>query len=294
MSQDTGADGASTQDSSGDPDSGCGSGGLLCACANSQGCTTGFCASALAVGPSLYAAAGSSNFCTVACCTSADCPGSSVCYASGAGGQYCVDPAWLGRSAAQGGLIGGASCGVDGDCRSGLCAGAACADTCCSLAYSATQCDASTVCAFGTFPGNGFDTHFAARCAPPGGTIGYGDPCGSNDQCVGGLCYNYGGGTACTNPCEANTDCPEGSGCFYDVMGNDVYAACFPTMGTREEGAACMMDTDCRSEWCQTTSLCTSTCARNADCTVVGGWTCRPEGETIDMTLMYDVLMCGP
>lgn len=272
-------------------DSGCG-GKMLCPCANTQGCTEGFCADELAVSPALYTAAGSTNFCTRPCCTSADCSGSTVCFDTGAGGSYCVNPAWLGRGS-TGARGGGGTCTHDADCRSGLCSGGACADTCCSLAYSATQCAQGTQCVFGSFPGRAFDTHFAPHCAPSVGTLMYADPCSSSNQCPGGLCYNDGAGGGCTNPCEANADCPQGNACYWDLVGSDVIALCFPQVGGGDEGASCTVDSDCRGDWCETSSICTTTCFRDSDCTV-NGWTCRPETETINQTSMYEVLVCGP
>lgn len=263
----------------------------LCACQNDSECPQGVCANSLMVTPALYAAAGGASFCTFACCTSADCPSGTVCFASGAGGQYCVAPSWIGRSA-PGASLGGAACSADSSCRSGLCAGGRCADTCCSLASSASQC-ASGVCAFGAFPGRTFDTHFAPHCQPQTGSLGYGAACSSSSQCRGGLCYQSGGGGNCTNACETSTECGSGNGCQLDQQGQDIYAACFPTPGATAEGQACTMDQQCAGYWCNSESKCTNVCFRNQDCSSVSGWYCRPEADTVP-TGTYDVLVCGP
>ena len=76
----------------------------------------------LTVSTPLYMANNSTNFCTKPCCTTADCDSSTVCFATGAGGNYCVNPTWIGRTATFGTATGGAACKVDSDCRSGLCA----------------------------------------------------------------------------------------------------------------------------------------------------------------------------
>ncbi|HEX8792265.1 MAG TPA: hypothetical protein VF765_15025 [Polyangiaceae bacterium] len=263
----------------------------LCACQNDTECPKGgVCANSLTVTPALYAAAGGASFCTLACCSSADCPAGTVCFASGAGGQYCVAPSWIGRSA-PGTALGGAACSSDGACRSGLCASGQCADTCCSLASSSSQC-AAGVCAFGAFPGRSFDTHFAPHCQAQTGSLGFGASCSSSSQCRGGLCYQSGGGGNCTNPCETSAECGPGNGCQFDQQGQDVYVACFPTPGSKADGLACTMDSQCAGYWCNSSSECTGACFRNSDCTV-SGWYCRTEADTVP-TGTYDVLVCGP
>lgn len=284
---DTGGGG---EDGSAPPDGGCS--GILCPCANGGDCPSGVCAQSITVGAALFGAAGGNNFCTQGCCTSADCPAGTVCFASGQGGQYCVNPAWLGRSAPGANALGGATCSTGTDCRSGLCSGSRCADTCCSLASSSTECDDGAVCVFGTFPGqSSIDTHFAPSCSA-GGPGTYGADCSGNGDCQGGLCYQTNMGAYCTNPCRSQAECGDGSACQVDQEGNDVYAACFPWPATGGQGAACTSDEMCQGDWCGTSSQCTSICFTNADCTVVG-WTCTPQPSTLP-TGDYLLLACGP
>lgn len=264
----------------------------LCSCNNGSDCPKGVCANSLTVGSSLFSAAGANNFCTLACCTSADCPAGTVCYASGQGGQYCVAPSWVGRSA-PGSAVGGTTCSSDSACRSGLCAAGRCADTCCSLASSASQCGGGTVCAFGAFPGRtSFDTHFAPHCQPQVGSLGFGASCSNSSQCRGGLCYQSTGAGNCTNPCEGSGECGPGNGCQIDQQGSDLYFACFPTPGSIMEGQACTSDQQCAGYWCGSTNECTDVCLRNADCTVAG-WYCRTEPD-MGPNGTYNVLVCGP
>jgi hypothetical protein len=271
-------------------DSGCG-GKMLCPCANSQGCTEGFCGDEVALSPALFAAAGNTNICTRPCCTSADCSGSTVCFATGAGGNYCVNPAWLGRGA-TGARVGGATCVHDGDCRSGLCSGGACADTCCSWNYSPTQCTSGTSCVFGYFPGRGFDTHFAAYCTASTG-MPYDTPCSDSSQCAGGLCYNDTQSSACTIPCESNADCM-GDACDWDQIGNDWVAHCYLANGNGDLGAPCSSPQNCMNDYCNPESQCTTTCFKDSDCQS-NGWTCRPDYVTFAMsTTTYEILFCGP
>ena len=45
-----------------------------------------------------------------------------------------------------------------------------------------------------------------------GGTLGFGAPCESSDQCVSGVCFEFGDGTkGCTQKCASADDCPPGS-----------------------------------------------------------------------------------
>ncbi len=272
------------------PDAACT--GVLCPCNNAADCTghSKVCAQSITVGQAFYTAAGGNNFCTLGCCTSADCPGGTVCFASGQGGQYCVDPSWLGRSTPGASAQGGALCGAGTDCRSGLCAGGRCADTCCSWASSTAECTDAEQCVFGTFPGaSSLDKHFAPHCGAGGGTP-FGNSCTGNGDCQGGLCYQTGTGGYCTQPCRSQ-ECGFGYACQVDEEGNDVYAACFPWMPDAVEGAACTSNNQCQGDWCGTTSQCTSICFTSSDC--ISGWTCTPQPSTL-ATGNYLLLVCGP
>ncbi len=274
------------------PDASCT--GLLCPCNNANDCASGVCAQTSTVGGAL----GHAGFCTKGCCTSADCLSGTVCYAPGEGGQYCVDPTWLGRSKPASNLRGGATCSTGSDCLSGLCVGGACADTCCSFASSSMECETS--CVFGTFPGmQGVDTHFAPHCAPLTGNTQTTFPCSQNSDCQGGLCYDFGGavGSECTQPCRTSSTSPEcgsNSVCAWDVQGSDAYAACFPLGTLGSFGASCSNDTQCGSGVCNSTN-CTGPCFADGDCTAVTGWRCAPN-IVINFTTvgMYPVLSCGP
>jgi hypothetical protein len=263
--------------------------GTLCACKNAGDCASHLCAVEVTVGSDLFSAAGG-QFCTNACCTSANCSGGTVCFASGQGGNYCVDPKWLGRSPPGAGL-GGASCASGSDCVSGLCTGAKlCADTCCTFPGSGECASPGLQCAFGDFPGAvGFDTHFTGHCGTPGGNGAYGDPCSGNNQCAGGLCFQGGGGGNCTQPCASSSQCGTGA-CQLDYQNSDLYFACFPPYGTGDQGANCSTDDQCLGEWCGTGSQCTNVCLNNSACTVVG-WQCLPQSDMLPMGT-YNVLAC--
>jgi hypothetical protein len=273
--------------------------GVLCPCNNAADCTgpSNVCAQSLTVGGALITAAGTNSFCTLGCCTSADCPTGTVCFASGQGGQYCVSPSWLGRSTPATSAQGGATCSTGSDCRSGLCAGNRCADTCCSWTDSTNECTEAAQCVFGTFPGaSNLDTHFAPNCSAGGGTP-FGNSCGVNGDCQGGLCYQTGMGAYCTQPCRVQ-NCGFGYACQVDQQGNDLYAACFPWMPDVAEGQGCSSDDVCQSDWCLTSNqLCTSICFTNSDC--MSGWTCTPQATpapqaTTFPTGNYVLLACGP
>jgi hypothetical protein len=281
-----------------DGDAECTDGGILCSCTSASACSTAtpICAQLADVGSDL----GYADFCTQPCCTSANCPAGSVCFSGGAGGSYCVDPAWLGRSSMLGSATGGTSCSSGGQCRSGLCDGAGkCADTCCSFAESAAECASGSQCSFGTFPGSGSaDKHFAAWCGPPGGADQGGAQCSSSDQCAGGLCYTDTGGEYppyCVQPCSTSAECGSGAACQLDVQGGDIYAACFPLMGDEgAQGAPCTNGyQQCLGGLCNAQGLCTNICFSDAVCTV-SAWTCKPMQDDGYPPGDPTVLACGP
>jgi hypothetical protein len=215
-----------------------------------------------------------------------------VCFGSGQGGNYCVKPLWLGRVAPGAGAVnGGSSCSNGSQCRSGLCTGGTCADTCCSLTDSA-QCSGEQ-CTFGAFPGaTSLDTHFTARCGPPRGLYGYEASCAGDDQCIGGLCSPdpTGTGSYCTNACRSSDDCAPGATCLLDERGTDIYFACFPSSGLAQ-GAKCSTNDQCLGAWCGTGNQCSNICFTDAQC--IQGWRCTPQPDVL-ATGTYLVLGCGP
>ncbi|HEX8794448.1 MAG TPA: hypothetical protein VF765_26065 [Polyangiaceae bacterium] len=262
-------------------------------------CTTHVCAVDPIVAPDVLSAAGGA-FCTRPCCTSADCPSGTVCFASGEGGQYCVNPSWIGRGqpGMSTGARGGTGCSKGSDCRSGLCTNGTCQDTCCSAISASAECASGTTCVFGTFPGaSAADTHFASHCAPPQGSGGEDAPCQTNADCTSGMCF-AGNTQQCMNPCRNSVDCGDPSdACGYNLQGNDLFAQCFPPpTGTLPIGSACnqnSMSIQCQSYYCGP-SGCTGVCFTNSDCTY-SNWTCAPVSAALGSTgQIYDALFCGP
>jgi hypothetical protein len=229
-----------------------------------------------------------------------------VCFATAAGGNYCVLPQWIGRSGGLGTGAGGASCTNARDCRSGLCSGNTCADTCCS-GQATGECASGSVCTFSAFPGSGIDVHYGAHCAAAGGTGTNGHSCSSNNSCESQICAadTMFGNNYCHGACRSATDCTgtcDGAPCACNyVLPNgttDLVAVCIGSSGNTPEGGTCnpTMDT-CAAGFCDSnTNKCTSVCFTNADCTTAG-WHCRPELVTIYVNGTpggsYSVLACG-
>jgi hypothetical protein len=265
-----------------------------CPCSGAASCDSAICADQITVGMGLYVAAGSQSFCTATCCTSADCPAGTVCFATDIGGNYCVAPGWLSRSASLGAGLGGASCQSGRDCRSGLCNGQYCADVCCSTNGSNTECSGGTTCRFETFPGAAtFDKNSVAWCGDAG-TGQNGETCTHDSDCESELCN---GGAGCSNACRNTPDCGgQGMSCAYvtpTMGGTGVVAACLPGGGHSGEGSSCSSDTDCESQFCDPTSNeCTDVCFTDADCTKTD-WVCRPEIVQLSTGGSFTVLACG-
>jgi hypothetical protein len=275
--------------------------GTTCPCNGPSSCDSGICADSAIVPAGLYTAAGG-NFCTKPCCSSAECDAGTVCFAPGGSSSvtasYCVNPAWLQRSTTLGTALGGATCSAGRDCRSGLCAGTTCADTCCSTAAAASECAAGNECRFGTFQGTAsFDKNYVAYCGH-GGTRSNGQSCQANSDCQSELCD----GVNCSNACRNTGECSAaGEACAYVSLQNaptgTVVAACFsgpPTPGNAAQGSSCSADADCQSIFCSPTSKeCTDVCFANSDCTKAG-WRCRPESFQVQNGGSFWVLACGP
>jgi hypothetical protein len=266
---------------------------LTCACRSHSDCDSDICAGELTVSTPLYMANNSTNFCTKPCCTTADCDSSTVCFATGAGGNYCVNPTWIGRTATFGTATGGAACKVDSDCRSGLCAASGvCGDTCCSAstAQPGAQCATGTTCRFGTFPGTSFDTHYTAWCTTAtGGTVAGGSACLADSNCMSERCD-----TRCEAVCRSSTGCPLGEACLYTAgpaTTTDIAAGCVPLGGAGAQGSTCKVDGDCQSDFCGDGNLCSDVCFADSDC--MPGWHCRPEQIKISGGGSDSVLICG-
>jgi len=250
--------------------------GPLCQCSAAANCAGGVCADQSTVTSALYAQAGNANFCTQPCCSSADCDPSTVCFGTGAGGNYCVDPAWLSRSTALGTLLGGATCSTNSQCRSGLCAAGTCADTCCSSAQASTACASGVACNLGTFPGQSFDTHRTGFCGASSSACGFA-------PCIA---------------CRTSSDCSDFvEVCSYGaaaVGSSDIVATCAPGQaGSGAQGDACGTNSACASGYCDSLSQeCSDVCFTDDDCN--DGWHCRVE----DLPIVngggnYSLLRCG-
>jgi hypothetical protein len=279
-------------------ESGCGR-GLGCPCSGDSACDSNICADSATVPAGLYTAAGGSNFCTQTCCSSADCGAGTVCFAAGGSdsvaGNFCVNPAWLGRGtgATLGTQPGGGACSTGRDCRSGLCTGNTCVDTCCSTA-AAGECATGTSCRFDNFTGAvAFDKNYVAWCGQAGNGQN-GDTCSSDGNCKSNLCD---GPDGCADACRNTGECSPGESCAYvNPVGSttEVVAACFSGAGNSSEGSSCSSDAQCKSQFCDTvTSECTDVCFTNADCSK-SGWRCRPEAVTLQSGGKVTVLACGP
>jgi hypothetical protein len=267
-----------------------------CKCSGPSDCLSAVCGDQETVTTPLYQAAGDANFCTQPCCTSSDCPTGAVCFATAAGGNYCVPPTWLGRTDGVGTSgTGGATCPQGGrDCRSGLCVGGVCADTCCSTGQSSSECASGATCTFSAFPGNSFDTHYSASCSTTSGTGANDAFCTTNTKCESELCFNE----SCSNACRSGADCGAVDRCTYlqpDAT-SDLAAGCVEATGSVATGDTCdPTDDECETGFCDSaTNKCVDVCFTNGDCTT---GTCLPTLITFYVmgspAGMYSVLACG-
>jgi hypothetical protein len=237
--------------------------------------------------------------CTSPCCTSAECPSTFVCFSGGTSGNYCV-PATLAKPKRQppatGGKGAGVSCTADTECRSGLCAGMSCLDTCCVR----TDCSEPTTCRLKSVPPTppNHETWVCATPEPDAGKVP-GDSCDRDEECVTNACIRWGTSQICRPPCSNTASCrtlPGGrfrSGhCLYGSSGSDLFKFCSITTADAggvvinpegAEGGAntpggpgdpCTDDTECLSEYCDAEyKQCAEVCGKDSDC---AGGACRP------------------
>jgi hypothetical protein len=250
------------------------------------------------------------GICVQPCCTSSDCWGDGgvgggfVCFGTGAGGNYCVPPEWLLDRSAIGTGGGGSACTDGTDCRSGLCNGGICADTCCSSHSQQFECATTSICRFNGFPGAGFDTHYTARCSPTTGggnqppPAAGGTTCTMNSDCRSNLCVTTGGSATCRDACRNSADCVLPTTgmrsptitCQYGQppsSGTDIVASCGPVtngggVGGGGGGGAANTGADGGP----------GVCFAKADCLVTGASYCGPMPTRVGATT-YSALTCG-
>jgi hypothetical protein len=241
--------------------------------------------------PAHFGGVGPKN-CSRPCCTSNDCdPDTSfVCWIPpDGGGPFC-------RSAGQGKL--GAiraweACTADGDCRSGLCDPHAhlCADTCCSDTSCAGVVGA---CRFEAAPSGVVVGGAGFACATPlsGGKPRYAS-CTEDSDCASGLCVTQGDVQRCSSPCCSSSMCETGPDkqeavrCMTVMHGGIAVRACgdeLPPTATREVGAPCAGDDDCRSGACAG-GICTDACCSDASCGDEASFGCLPMPDSTSWAL---------
>jgi hypothetical protein len=257
----------------------------------SSGCSSGFCLAA------------EGNLCTDFCCRQHDCPAGWGCrpHDDGTGGSRTVDVC-VPLAPAQGERRYNEICHSAADCRSGVCSGNRCRETCCTD----EDCDAPFVsgmyCAI-----SGLPDVTACYVEPtvdndPLGTLGCsttGDPgdcrsdlcfsfydpstgCTANAQCTPArpTCWDISGDGVtdcvrdfCVDHCCSADDCV-GSGtdifaCSKWLFGTSDYNICLLHEGpaTLGEGAPCVANAECRSLVCSDSAhQCRRRCCTDEDC----------------------------
>jgi hypothetical protein len=237
------------------------------------------------------------SVCTKPCCTSADCDDPTVqgfvCFPS-VGGDYCVDPTWIGLPKVAGMGLPGAPCPEGAsDCRSSVCTDGSCQDTCCLD----SDCGGSSVCQDSTL--DGMDSF---NCGPSGGSVVQGGDC-EESPCVSNLCVGDIFSGYCVGACCRDSDCNDLSGggatsCNWleigDLDGGDsVLRGCSSAInpGEGKAGATCTSGDDCKSGLCYAKTVCTTPCCVDSDCT--GGWTCSYASFSLS-PLTLDLQVCVP
>ena len=265
------------------------------ACASGSACQSGTCGSALLLTSNVQTPGGAS-VCTKPCCTSSDCDDSAVkgvvCYPS-VGGDYCVDPMWIGVKTGVGSVLAGNPCTRPGDCRSGVCTGSKCQDTCCLD----SNCGNGTVCQYSVL--DGAESY---NCAPSGGSTSQGGDC-SGSACQSNLCVGVlFVGSFCLGACCNDSECQDPSGfgttmCNWNSLNDkgvlvelrSCSAPLNPDAGAM--GSSCGAASDCATNLCYKKTSCTAPCCGNGDCPK--GYTCSYASFTFSPDTL-DLQVCVP
>jgi hypothetical protein len=238
------------------------------ACTRDGDCATGVCGTAR-IFPSPEVLAKVGGKCTQTCANSGDCPANSVCMISDSGANFCVAGAPVGRTSFGTGVA-GAACTVDGNCRSGLCNGNKCFDTCTNTSSCTGACKLS-----------GYQNFFALSGAPNLPVYGFacvtgtgsatGATCTKDTDCASGLCDTDG---KCTTTCEKDADCTGPKSCRFVVIDTLTVPICTGATGGAN-GTACGSGSSCKSNVCDVgANTCAAVCMSSKTCG--NGKTCRP------------------
>jgi hypothetical protein len=265
-------------------------------CSDNRACESGICGTSTLLTSNVQTP-GMESVCTKACCTSTECndptvPGF-VCFPS-VGGNYCVNPTWIGLPAVDGMGTAGSTCGGAADCRSSVCAASVCQDTCCQD----SDCGGGTVCQSSVL-----DDMTSFNCGPSGGAVQQGGDCGDGDgNCKSNLCVDvdiFEG--VCVGACCNDTGCAGSSGstsCSWLEIDNEadggveVVRGCWSALnpGKGKFGASCTSAGDCESNLCYNKTSCTAPCCVDTDC---AAGTCSYGSFTIS-SLTLDLQVCVP
>ncbi len=224
--------------------------------------------------------------CTRLCCASSDCgppEAGLVCWPPPDGaGSLCWPASSLGRPL-PGQSAAGDACSDDGECRSALCQQGRCLDTCCDDSYCPQDKDTCRVMA------SPLAEHDSWVCAPPP-TNADADFCSSDDDCRSGACLSMEADVLlCAQPCCSSREC--GTiylGTSFEPLGcapteDGTLRACSKLLteaATRELGAPCLEDGQCRSGLCYLASsdapYCSDSCCTDESCGDTSAFACRP------------------
>lgn len=274
---------------------------LGAACRSDADCNlTDFC-----LDPALVGESGAMT-CTRNCCSSSDCdeldadgapqPARAICWVPAqGGGRFCRSASTFDRGPLGVGK-GGAACGADADCRSGVCDSVRCADACCSD----TSCDFTdaTCSANAGIVSEGATWSCAA---PAAATKGFLEACAGDAECQSGMCAKLADTLLCTRPCCDSASCGDfdaggvvgALACVHVVHRGTLVPACgavLPITAERPVGAPCTGDADCRGGRCEPetsvdggaggdSGYCSDACCIDADCGDPATFLCRPSPD---------------